>query len=934
MFSFTGNYSALASVPAAASIWAANVTNGCIDIFSACTGKLTSSLPPRILLTNAASLTPSRISAELTQANNENVPKPTALQASATHVWVGYDNGNVAIYDHLTHVVVTEGCFHRTPVIAFNFFPDGTAVSGSKDGVLVHWDSESNNFEAITRIKTRDSGAGSLSCLTAAPSCWVVVCGFESGAIHVTDISNGKHSASQRSHNKRITSLAVAGDLLFSSSEDKMINVWRYDATPLPANTYSIAGCGGTHIHSLKLLRRISVHPVVTSLVVDNSTDSLWVSYTDGLIERWSANQDDDFGVEEVVREGILHHSEGEGGQRVIGLYPLSAVETLQVLALASNGINNVWYAHYNTLEEKINKSINTLNSIISQDAVDTASWRGRMDELKKREKARKGRYVYLLESLTRQRLLVRYYESWKRLVVHRTAANPKAKAVLHAVSPRHPNDALMEKVDFLQRRNTFKTYRRFFTLWSNYYDNAQRRKLRLSTAKSLELASQRCLLASIYDRWMMVAMKKREREASRLCVAALERASNCAVLCRFYVKWSKRALSRRRALKARQTFTEDQLQMLESKSQITVLQRALRKWRSASHSLPASEKASGGLHSGSSLARFADLYSKIRMEQMQRCYLSLWRRWAERRRRLVSLRSVADLMQQQCNLLLQQRYYAEWILFINNQRIRKLNEELVIIGDQVHSAETENKDVFEKLQLQKRIEQLHAQKKKDAKEFATEEARIHQIMQETQFLRERLASEPSHRATGMKGMSTALPMSRHTSWYREVLEQQRLQPSILVQMPRDDAVHHIMAQLKGNVLNLYTDISLFRQVREQRCQGAEASSIFMDAFAEIKRLVVPNAPSRGHNRQTGLRWPLFMETLDNIPLHYCNAILTAIKTLAISHDLLSPDGMRGLTAIYDEIIANGDWLFLIFRACQSRRRPVIPVMGRNDGAT
>eukprot|EP00796_Vickermania_ingenoplastis_P010861 gene10861-7527_t len=916
MFSFTGKYNAVVCVPSAASIWAANSTNGCIDIFSACTGKLTSSLPPRVLLPNAACLTPSRISTELMQAEAEDVPKPTALSATATHVWVGYDNGNVAVYDHLTHGVVTEGCFHTSPVLSFGFFSDGTTVSGSIDGVLVHWDCETNNFEAITRIKNRDPGSETLSCLASTNMCWVVVCGFDSGAIHVTDISNGKHSASQRNHAKRITSLAVTKDLLFSSADDKMVNVWRYDATPLPANTYSIAGCGGTHIHSLKLLRRIPVNPSVSTLVLDNSTESLWVAYVDGLLERWSANQDDDFGVEEVVREGMLHC---QPGQRVVSLHPIHSVETVQILSLATNGINNVWYGHYNKLEEMMNKSIVTLNNIISQDAVDTAAWRGRMEVLKKREKDRKGRYVFVLEELSRQRVLLRFYDLWKRRVIRHNIVNPRASKT-----------SKMERLVLLQRRAEYKTARRFFSLWCNFYDRAQRRKHRLLASASLELATKRAFMASAYERWMSCVAKKRVQACNRRCVVAVERANRAILMARYFFKWSQRHISRHRSIKGNMTFSEDQMRMLESKSQILVLQRAMRKWHTATRGLPAIG-AGPGQQSSSSLDLFAQLYSKLRQEQLQRGYLSIWQRWAARRKRLSSLVAVAQLKEKEISLLMQQRYFLVWQQFLHQCHVEKVNAELQMIGQQIHEAEENNKDVFEKLQLQKRIDQLSLQREKDVQAFEREEERLQELAQDIRVVQDHLKHDPDPRpvVTPTSSALTAVPMARHTSWYRQVLEQQRLLPSVLGQMPREDAIHHIMSQLKGNVINLYTDMSLFRQVKDQRRGGQDAAAIFVDAFTEMKRLVVPKASKSYQKTSQPLRWPLYMETLDSIPLHYCAPVLSAIKTMAISYDLLPPDGSKAMQAVSTEFVANADWVFLIFRACHLRRRPAIPLHNR-----
>lgn len=910
LFSFSGSYGAVACVPASASIWAANTSNGCLDIFSSCTGKLTSSLHARILISTVSGLTPSRFPAHVLQRSNPKeqvkVPKPTALHATATHVWAGYDNGNVVIYDHLVHTAVTEGCFHQTEVKGFCSFSDGTTVSASVDGVLVHWDHEANHFEAITRVHTRKD-SDPLSCVISAGTCWVVFCGFESGAIHLTDVSNGKHWATQRMHTKRVTSLAVVRELLFSSSLDKTLNVWRYDVSPLPPNTYTLTGSGGSHIHSLKLLRRIQVNPVVTNLSLDPSTMSLWVLYDDGLMERWSANQDDDFGVEEVVREGMA----ASPGQKVIAMCPVAAVDTMQVLSLASNGLNHVWYGHYNTLEEKMNKSIASLNAVIEQDSFDTSAWRRRMEELKSRERYRKERYVLLLATLNAQRLMLTFMERWKRVTVHRRASSAR---LLHR--------DVTERVNYVARRAAYGLGRKYFTLWSLFHDSVKRRELRRRAAVSLEAASKRALLNSAYERWMSVMVKQHATAFNRQSVVAVERVNRAALLSRYYLFWWNKVTSRRRAVQGEMMFTEDQLRVLQSRSRLQVMQRAMQKWcRYASSS--SNQRLT--MPYVSPLSRFADSYSKIRENQLRRSYYQRWMRWKARRQKVNSLHRLSPLLERQQHVNLAYRYFVQWSNYLQEKSLDRREKEVEAIQKQTLELRDTHKDAFERLQLRQRIDKLRADSDISYRCQQDDEEQVEKLTAEVQRLREQLSHRQENHVAAQR--MAASPNSHSGSWYRELLAQQRLLPSVLIKMTLEDAVHHVISQLKGNVINLYHDMALFQQVNEQRKSGRDAALIFSDALVELKRMVVlpakASSPRRTNASPTAsnTRWPLFLESLDSIPVHHCWPILQCIKTLPIAHDLVLPEGARSLTAVYEELVLNADWIFLLFRACRMRKR-------------
>lgn len=927
LFSVSGSYTTFTCVPSSASIWAANSSNGCIDIFSACTGKLTSSLPPRVLLSKNQPLInkgldrdrcTSMSSVLRGESAEPAIPTPTALHSTATHVWIGYSNGNVAICEHLVHTIVSEGCFHQSPLVAFSSFPDGSTVSGSSDGVLVHWDCEAKNFEAITRIKNRDASQEILSCLSAGESCWVAITGYESGAIYITDISDGKHSVSQRHHTRRVTSVVVLGDLVFSSAEDELVNIWRYDLTLLPLTTYTLAGCGGTKIHSLRLLRQIAVHPSVSSLSLDRTRNSLWVSYMDGLVERWSAHPDDSFGVEEVIREGVLpNFSEGGSKRRVAGIIPFTSVETVQVLALASNGLNNVWYGHYNVLEEKINQSVTALHKIITQDAVDTAEWRTGIEGLQQREQGRKERYVRLLEELTSQRLMRSKYELWKRSVIKKRAKNPKGRAIKKRES----------KVDFLLRKVNFRLVQRYFNRWVKFLDLSKKQQSRISAAEALASASRSLLQAAVMRRWMLFVVHKRVRMSSLHCIGAIERANRNVLLSRFYYKWFLTTSNKKKLLQeSGRMFSKQQLLLVETQSQRRVLEKSMRKWHHAYHVLPIPTGCQASSVS-SPLARFAELYVVMNRERLQRVFLHKWREWAARKKRYMTLYPLSALFLRQVEVVQLRRSYLIWMKFLHKCRINKIVEETSMVGKQIKEIENNHGDIAQKREYKNHIDNLLVQKKQEMEEIEQMELRIGNIFRDVKAIRDasdlKKSSKIISRKEGRMNTWPAILMAKNTEWYRGVLLEQRLLPSVLLQLPYEQSIPHVMSQLKANVINLYTDMALLAQMKERRQSGGKNMlEIFAESFKEIKVLMMPTSKKNARQKNTSIRWPLYMETLDSIPLHYCSPLVKAIKEMVISYEFLSPNGLVLLRKITDEILANADWIFLIFRACQLRRRP------------
>ncbi|CAG9568896.1 conserved hypothetical protein [Leishmania major strain Friedlin] len=951
--------------------------------------------------------------------------RATALCATATHMWVGYTNGTIAVYDALLLKLVTFGRLHTDRIVSIVALFNGQTVSASTDGLLILWDTEQGGFEAVTRVTVLldavREGAGALCAMTSIPPATRVCCGFESGVVYNVRVASRPQEQtapqSVRGHHGRVNDMAVVRDVLFTAAEDNTVCAWycggaagaqRLDGGDgggsVPSSLFlraahdaSRARLGPHKGGSVRMLKRIPVRPCVRCLLAEEQTRSVWVAYADGLVERWSANPDDDYGVEEVVENALAASlSAGNGGVRA--LLSLSVTQTMQWLALSSNGVNKVWYGHRNTLEIDLAHSISTLAQVVEQDTVDAAAWRERVNLLKQKELERKEKYVCILEQLSEQRVLLRHYDMWKRSVFFFGTRRRRVAAI----------------ADTLEKKSRLQLVRRFFNKWGSFYD-AQQRHMRvyvLSMALSRATAQQQ--LQAYFLRWQSYLVHRQVRRNAVKSAQVLARMVDAAIMGSCFHRWRAAAAATTRRQRGR--ISAEQLALLAHKAQRQVLQRVLRQWvahHDTQNELPRqvlTAAAEGAPRDGlpvpetSALSRFAGHYARLQQQRRGRHVFQVWRRWTAWRARQASLAAVAALREQQLLHEVRQRFFFRWCQRVHARRVDENTQQLRMLEVELRRAEAEHGDIFEKLQLQRQLDLVLERQ-------AAEEARLAQVKEQLasaeQTCSDLRARQLQRTAVGSNGAAHAgsggssvkassgaatgasaaveladasrrssvarfagtdtdlslsttsegLPlaqqqqqqqvvlsamsrghMASNAAWYRSMVDQQRLSPIVLSHMSTEEAVHHVMGQLKGNVVNLYTDLALFRQVKDRRRAGISAVGILLEAFGEVKLLIVTtvrgtsaNAASAAAARMGGkaTRWPLSMEALDCIPAHHCATVLSAIKTLVVAYDLLQPEDMISVQTTCEEVVVNADWIFLIARACYLRRKPVPPANNR-----
>nr|CCC49249.1 conserved hypothetical protein [Trypanosoma vivax Y486] len=889
LFSISGPYSRVIVVNSSAALWAANDETGSVDIFSSISGEMWARIPAR---------TATKASTRPKTSGSTNAV-PTALKAAVHHVWVGYDDGAVAVYDHLCAVAVTTGSFHSSAIVAFCTMPNGITVSGSTDMALVRWDKEEKNFEAITRIVGVPESKQALTCLASFGDN-IVMCGSTTGCIVAVDCISGRQAAALRKHSDRVNAIVVIDDLLFSAAEDGVVNVWimRRDVEEIEMMFQG----------SCRHLKSISVHIAVRDLVPHIGSRSLWVAYADGVVERWSANPDDDFGVEQVVKEGLYEceSSQQQQQREVIGLQCLGTVETMRVLALGSNRVSKVWCGHRNEVEESLQRSIKGINAVITQDSAEAAAWERKANSLKKRELMRKEKYSKLLYKVCTHRLMFTYYFRWRAKIAS-------------SLSCRRQHEEICLN---LEDRHQFSLRQRYFAMWCAFYDREQRCMRRQMICLALQRLTQRKWTVRLLTRWReCTAFRKLERQREHV-VVVLSKLSNARLLLGFFSTWLF-FLSERRG-----TIPVEKLNLLAAKARQGMLRRAYDEWRLAHtrhgvRSAPALLASTTGRRHH--IERFAESYEKVTTERQRRNAFGVWRRWYKRRHNIKVLRALACARAAQHSRNIIYRGFFLWQLFVQKRRLVALGEEVKQVEERLRSAEETHVDIFDKLQLQKRLDQLRRQRDHDAQQLQEELARVRVLLDEQDALRQSLSHIGANSCREEAGRGNAMAPTTYAAAPRTLLS-----PSVLHKLPPGEAMAFVMSCLKGIVLNLYTDMSLFRQIRERLRSGLQASVIFLESFHEVKRLVVNLSKKPvGTTWRSGERWPITPESLEGVKQHPCAVVVQAMKAMVLSYDMVSVSDVESVSSTREEIIENADLLFMLWRACYSARKPLLPANNR-----
>lgn len=522
------------------------------------------------------------------------------LFATDTHMWAGMCNGTVVVYDHLVFVQVTEGTFHSGPVTAFAQVSDGRTLSASEDGSLIKWDSESKNFEAITRIVPQELGPISSLCTLGL----VVFCGSVSGNLVSLDSDRGIQLCNFEGHQGSITALTCVDGYLFSASTDMSVRIW---------NTQSGAA-----------LKVQPTESTANAFIPVAPNHRVWVAFSSGILQVWKTQPDDGFSIERTVR---VHE-----GRQLLTAKSMVAVETLKIWTLASDGVNKVWSSTYNRAEEGLRSTVEALKAVITQDTIELDKWRALVTRLEIVEQRRRLQLSEALGAFHRDLVFRRTLWTWakwlkmrqehrrRELIADRLALETKAtlarslfakwytwyrdeqrlstkKRFADACATMHNANlqgAYAMRAIFASRQEKMLsiklqlvnavaslgfhgTQHTAFRKWMRFAQVRRDVATQERNAKALSWYNEKMMLRRYLSLWMRVQEKVLQRQQLRDTASKLQRLNELRTARRFMDTWLK-FRTRRQWVKERAALAI----MLEHTNQLDLLQRSYSKWSAA----------------------------------------------------------------------------------------------------------------------------------------------------------------------------------------------------------------------------------------------------------------------------------------------------------------------------------------------------------------
>lgn len=126
------------------------------------------------------------------------------------------------------------------------------------------------------------------------------------------------------------------------------------------------------------------------------------------------------------------------------------------------------------------------------------------------------------------------------------------------------------------------------------------------------------------------------------------------------------------------------------------------------------------------------------------------------------------------------------------------------------------------------------------------------------------------------------------------------------------EQIADLIAELKCKLLNLHADFTIISKTVE-KSRHVAAPKIFLEAHQAVKRVVVeltndPYLPADAV-------WPLTHDLVKQLKSHQVEQVLTAIKTMIITFDIMTPTDRASLSSD-KEIVLNAEWINAIADTC------------------
>jgi hypothetical protein len=267
---------------------------------------------------------------------------------------------------------------------------------------------------------------------------------------------------------------------------------------------------------------------------------------------------------------------------------------------------------------------------------------------------------------------------------------------------------------------------------------------------------------------------------------------------------------------------------------------------------------------------------------------------WQDHRRRCQRLKertALAVMLAHTNKLDLLQRAYTSWLSAVEDKKLQRAQEANEQLRAQLTTIRQRYNDLGTLLEEKRKIAALRKKGEED-------EAKLTKVRNRVAALeRERIRLEQ--------------------------VRQEKLNSDEAPGESIQEQLHHVMSQLKANVINYYADCTLFHQTKEKIRAGQPVTKLFLEAHQAVKRVVVE--VTRNPHLSAFERWPLSPELLQRIPSHHLSSVLGAIKTMIIAFDIMDKKDHDQLTSD-QEIVLNAQWLMLMAKQAAAHKKKMTAV--------
>lgn len=666
------------------------------------------------------------------------------LLATETHMWVGRSDGTVQVFDFLVFLHITEGTFHTGAVTAFAATADGRMYSAGADGALVRWDTEERTFEALSKIVTGHTAGITAAAAHAAH----VFTGSADSTVRGFDVNTGALAFVLEGHTAAVAALAVVDGLLFSGAADKTLRVWA------PADNGSC-------------LKTLELSAACATLTPDEAAHRLLVGLDDGTIEQFRTLPEDGFQAERTFSE--------HAGRSLVGVKTFTAVNSIKIWSLASNGVNRVWYSGANQVAEAMERTTSALKAVIQQDTVELDRWRALVARLRTIDARRKFQLAHALEAHHQELLRRRYAMQWREAMRVRTAHRRR--------------ELIATRLAF---EHTCARVRADFGKWFRWYRTVRNARVKRSFSAILMATTRRNIVVYYFRK--MQAYARRVRDAlKRQELMALMASRSGTALQRIYFRRLLEYRALREARSKRLRYAESMLRGACN----SVLRYYYLAWRNVAHRRE----------------------YRARRAQMGRMLLDLtvrgrrvhaYQKWFALVHRRVLLRrkqEMAAVLVRSTERGLEATYFMKWILF----RARHAGDAAVARRDACAASLAHVQAKYQALhrvvEEKKAVDALAARAAAEAHELEARRLRLETLRMQRAELLDRLSGA-------------------------ELAAQQRRRSV-------QDQMLSLIFALKVKVLNFHADFALVHQVHEKLRQGTPVTKIFLEAHQAVKRIIV-----------------------------------------------------------------------------------------------